>query len=114
MQRATPKARLAQLEKRFWNPPGDPQEWIQLLSELKVFLESGIEVNDAEFREQIVGAVDAFLYSLSRRIMSVDPIFGSITPWIDFIEKSFGELGLGGIESEYIATPRVTYAYLCR
>lgn len=114
MQRTTTRRRLAELEKRFWNPPGDPQAWTQLLSEFKVLLESGVEVKHAELREQIVCAVDSFLYSLSRRIMSVDPIFGSITPWIDFIEKSFGELGLGGVESEYVETLRVTYADLCR
>jgi hypothetical protein len=114
MQRAIAKTRLAESEKRLWNPPADAQEWIRLLCEFKGLLESGIEVNYAEFREQIVCVVDAFLYSLSRRIVSVDPIFGSITPWIDFIEKSFGELGLSGIESEYIGTLRMIYAHLCR
>jgi hypothetical protein len=114
MQRATVTQRLAKLEKSFWNPPGDPEAWTQLLNEFKAFLESGTELANLAVRDQIVRTVDAFLYSLSRRIASVDPVFGSVSPWIEFIKKSFSELRLTVIEAEYIETVQTTYAHLCR
>jgi hypothetical protein len=112
MQANAIQERLAELEKKFKDPPQDPRDWLDSANDFRGILESGVKGKEEGYQQQIGKTIDAFLSSLSKAIASDGGKHGSIVPSLSLIEKSLKDLGLDSLGPEFLKRLRERYAYL--